>query len=77
MEVACGGVDDGSGVVDVVIGGDGEGEGGAGEVLYLTGDSFSRKSRRLGSRLRRGSEVVVVLVAGLSLPQNQLICGGQ
>ena len=31
------------------------GEGALAEVLYLTGDSFSRKSRRLGSRSRIGS----------------------
>ena len=36
--------------------GEGEGDGGGGgEVLYFTGDSFSRKARSSGSRSRRGS----------------------
>lgn len=51
----------------------GEGRGG-GEVSYLIGDSFSRNSRRLGSRLRRGSLFVVdgVLLSP-NHPENQPI----
>lgn len=41
----------GEGEVVVSLGGDG----GAGAGVYLTGDSLERKSRRLGSRSRRGS----------------------
>lgn len=43
-------------------------------VVYFTGDSFSRNSRRLGSRLRRGSSVVVDWpLPLLEVPQNQPI----
>ena len=42
------------GVAVLGSGGGGAGGGGAG-VVYLTGDSLERKSRRLGSRSRRGS----------------------
>lgn len=45
-------------VSDAVGGGEGLGicdGAGAGAGLYFTGDSFSRKARRSGSRSRRGS----------------------
>ena len=50
------------------------GGGGFVEGLYFTGDSFSRKSRRLGSRSRRGS-LLVLLFGSPSLlePQSQPI----
>ena len=48
-------------------------EGGAGVGLYFTGDSFSRKSRRLGSRSLSGSEVELSAAAFLLVPQNQPI----
>ena len=57
--IVCWGEDCGSG-----------GRGGGGEVVYFTGDSFSRKSRKLGSRSRRGS---LLLPPSLLLPQNQPI----
>ena len=57
--------------------GDGSGpEGGGGggfEVWYFTGDSFSRKSRRLGSRSRRGSLLVSFELPFLPEPPNQPI----
>lgn len=50
-----GGVDESSETAAFGFGGDG----GCSEVgLYFTGDSFSRKARRLGSRSRRGSPLV-------------------
>ncbi len=39
-------------------------------MVYFTGDSFSRKSRKLGSRSRRGS---LLVFSSLLLPQNQPI----
>ena len=58
-------------VVVVVVSGGGAGGGGAG--VYFTGDSLERKSRRLGSRSRRGS--LFVEFGGSDLPQNQPIFG--
>ncbi len=46
------------------------GGGCGGDVVYFTGDSFSRKSRRLGSRSRRG---LLLVLSSLSLPQIQPI----
>lgn len=53
---------------EVVVSEGGVGGGGAG--VYFMGDSLERKSRRLGSRSRRGSLSVVDL-GGSDLPQNQ------
>ena len=51
-----------------------EGGGGGGfEVWYFTGDSFSRKSRKLGSRSRRGSPPLSLELPFLPEPQNQPI----
>lgn len=63
------GEDDGGGVmvlllVVVVVSG-----GGAGAGVYFTGDSLARKSRRLGSRSRRGS--LSEDWAASDFPQNQ------
>ena len=52
----------------------GGGLGGGAEVWYLTGDSFSRKSRRDGSRSRRGSlELLLVDELLPNHPENQPI----
>lgn len=45
------------------------GAGGGGAGVYLTGDSLERKSRRLGSRSRRGS--LLGDGGGSGFPQNQ------
>lgn len=50
-----------------------EGDGGGFEVWYFTGDSFSRKSRRLGSRSRRGSLLLSFELPFLPEPRNQPI----
>lgn len=60
-------------VVVVVVSGGRDGGGGAG--VYFTGDSLERKSRRLGSRSRRGS-LFEVDVGGSDFPQNQPIVVG-
>lgn len=52
----------------------GGGLGGGAAVWYLTGDSFSRKSRREGSRSRKGSlELLLVEVLLPNHPENQPI----
>lgn len=72
MGVAASVVGGGVVVVVVVLGsGGGVGTGGAG--VYFTGDSLERKSRRLGSRSRRGS--LFEDGGGSGLPQNQPIVG--
>ena len=55
----------------VVVSGGGAGGGGAG--VYFTGDSLERKSRRLGSRSRRGS--LSEDLGGSDLPQSQPMVG--
>ena len=60
-------------VVVVVVSGSGAGAGGGGAGVYFTGDSLERKSRKLGSRSRRGS--LFVDFGGSDLPQNQPIVG--
>ncbi len=56
----------------VVVGDWGGGGGGEAAGVYLMGDSLERKSRRLGSRSRRGSSS---LEGGLEGPQGQPIVG--
>ena len=63
---------DSEATVDVVSAGGGGG--GGAEVWYLTGDSFSRKSRRLGSRSRRGSLLLGGVLLPPNHPENQPIC---
>ncbi len=47
---------------------------GGGAGVYFTGDSLERKSRRLGSRSRRGS--LSGGLGGSDFPQNQPMVGG-
>lgn len=57
-------------VVEGLVAWGGGGGGGGGAGVYFTGDSLARKSRRLGSRSRRGSLLVGSEGEGLG-PQNQ------
>lgn len=50
-----------------------EGDGGGFAVWYFTGDSFSRNSRRLGSRSRKGSPLLSFELPFLPEPQSQPI----
>lgn len=59
---------------EVVVVGSGEAGGGGGAGVYFMGDSLERKSRKLGSRSRRGSLSVVDL-EGSDLSQNQPMVG--
>ena len=64
-------VDEGEGSVAAVGRDSGGGAGGGGAGEYFTGDSLERKSRRLGSRLRRGS--LSEDLGGSDFPQSQPI----
>lgn len=59
--------------VGVVLVGSGGGAGAGGAGVYFTGDSLERKSRRLGSRSRRGSSSEDF--GGSDLPQIQPMVG--